>query len=41
MSQINDHLILVCGKSASGKSASLMDIKNPERVAYINCENGL
>jgi hypothetical protein len=38
--QINDHLILVGGKSATGKSASLMGLKNPEGVAYCNCESG-
>ncbi len=36
----NDHLVLVSGKSATGKSASLMDITNPEGVIYLNCENG-
>lgn len=36
----NDHLILVCGKSATGKSASLMNLKNPEGVIYLNCEAG-
>jgi hypothetical protein len=36
----NDHLILVSGKSATGKSASLMDMINPEGVIYLNCENG-
>lgn len=36
----NDHLILICGKSASGKSASLMDMNKPEGVMYLNCENG-
>ena len=36
----NDHLILVCGKSATGKSASLMDMDKPEGVMYLNCENG-
>ena len=40
MSQVNDHLVLVEGKAASGKSASFMDLTNPERVAYMNCENG-
>ncbi len=40
MNQINDHLVLVCGKSATGKSASLMGIKNPEGVMYLNCESG-
>jgi hypothetical protein len=41
MSQtINDHLVLISGSSATGKSASLMNIKNPEGVAYLNCEAG-
>lgn len=40
MSTINDHLILLGGKSASGKSASLMGLKNPEGVMYANCESG-
>lgn len=37
---INDHLVLLCGKSATGKSASLMSLKNPEGVMYLNCESG-
>lgn len=37
---INDHLALIVGKSASGKSASLMGLKNPEGVLYLNCEAG-
>lgn len=37
---INDQLILLCGKSATGKSASLMGLKNQERVMYLNCESG-
>lgn len=36
----NDHLVLLCGKSATGKSASLMGIENPEGVMYLNCESG-
>lgn len=40
MNQINDHLVLVGGKSASGKSASLMGLRNPEGVLYLNCESG-
>lgn len=39
-SDINDHLILIGGKSASGKSASLMGLTNPEGVMYLNCESG-
>ena len=34
----NDQLILVSGYSATGKSASLMNIKNPENWLYLNCE---
>jgi hypothetical protein len=41
MSQsVNDHLVLLCGKSANGKSASLMGLKDPEGVLYLNCESG-
>lgn len=36
----NDHLVLLCGKSATGKSASLMGLQNPEGVMYLNCEAG-
>ena len=38
--QVNDHLVLLCGKSATGKSASLMGLKKPEGVLYLNCEAG-
>lgn len=34
----NDHLVLVSGPSASGKSASLRDLKDPKGVIYLNCE---
>jgi hypothetical protein len=37
---INDHLVLLVGKSATGKSASLMGLKNPQGVMYLNCEAG-
>lgn len=41
MSQaINDQLVLLCGKSATGKSASLMGLEKPEGVMYLNCEAG-
>lgn len=40
MLQTNDHLVLLCGKSATGKSASLMGLENPEGVMYLNCEAG-
>ncbi len=36
----NDHLVLLCGKSATGKSASLMGLEKPEGVMYLNCEAG-
>lgn len=40
MQKVNDHLVLLCGKSATGKSASLMGLDNPEGVMYLNCESG-
>ena len=40
MSKYNDHLVLLCGKSATGKSASLMGLEKPEGVMYLNCEAG-
>jgi hypothetical protein len=36
---MNDNLVLLCGKSAAGKSASLQNIKEPKGVLYLNCEN--
>lgn len=36
---MNDNLVLIEGKSASGKSASLMNLKDPTGVIYLNCEN--
>ena len=36
----NNHLVLISGKSSSGKSASLLDMDNPEGIMYLNCENG-
>jgi len=38
--QVNDALLLISGASASGKSASFMDIKNPEGVMYLCTEAG-
>lgn len=38
--QVNDNLVLLVGKSASGKSRSLKGLKNPEGVLYLNCESG-
>lgn len=40
MSTINDHLILICGFPSTGKSASLMGLRNPEGVVYLNTEAG-
>lgn len=37
---INDNLVLLGGKSAAGKSASLMFLDNPAGVMYLNCESG-
>lgn len=38
MNDVNNQLILVSGYSASGKSASLMNIKDSEKWLYLNCE---
>lgn len=37
---VNDHLVLLVGKSAAGKSASLMGLKDQPGVWYFNCESG-
>ena len=37
---MNKHLVLISGKSATGKTASLRNIKDPEGVMYLNCESG-
>lgn len=37
---MNDQLILVCGYSGTGKSASLRNIKNQEKWYYLNTEAG-
>jgi hypothetical protein len=34
----NENIVLICGKSATGKTASLRNIKNPEGVMYLNAE---
>lgn len=36
----NDQLVLVSGKSGTGKSAGLRNIRNQERWFYFNCEAG-
>lgn len=38
--EVNDHLFMVAGSSATGKSASLRDIENPEGVIYCGTEAG-
>ena len=38
--EVNDNLVLLVGKSAAGKSASLMNLPNPQGVMYLNCEAG-
>ena len=40
MSEANNQLVLISGFSASGKSASLRNIKNQENWVYLNCEAG-
>ena len=37
---INNNLVLIVGKSAGGKSASLRHVKDPEHVYFMNCESG-
>lgn len=37
---VNDNLVLIAGKSATGKSACLAGLNNPEGVMYLNCEAG-
>lgn len=37
---MNDNLLLIVGKSASGKSFSLHELDNPEGVMYLNTESG-
>lgn len=37
---INDKLVLISGKSTTGKSASLRTIADPKGVAFCNCEAG-
>lgn len=36
----NRNLVLLTGKSASGKTASLRNLRDPKGVLYINCESG-
>lgn len=38
--QLNDHLVMISGQSATGKSASLRNLKGGKKVMYLNCEAG-
>ena len=38
MEESNNHIVLVMGKPSSGKSTSLMNLENPEGVAYLNTD---
>ena len=38
--EINEQLVFITGESATGKSASLMNIPNQENWFYLNCESG-
>jgi hypothetical protein len=41
MSQgVNNHLVLIVGKSGTGKSASLRNLNDPKGVIYLGCESG-
>lgn len=37
---VNQRSVLISGKSASGKSASLRNLKKPEGVLFMNCDAG-
>lgn len=38
--ETNDQLVLICGQSATGKSASLRNIRNQENWMLLNTEAG-
>lgn len=40
MAETNDQLVLICGFSGTGKSASLRNIKNKSKWLYMNTEAG-
>lgn len=40
MSELNNQLVLISGVSASGKSASLRNLRNQEKWIYLGCESG-
>lgn len=37
---VNDQLVLISGESGTGKSASLMNIRDQSKWLYLNCEAG-
>ena len=37
---VNNSLVMIGGESSSGKSASLRNLRDPEGVAFLNCESG-
>lgn len=34
----NHNYVMICGESSTGKTTSLMNMKDPEGVLYLNCE---
>ena len=36
---MNNNIVLISGKSATGKSMCLRNLKDPDGVLYLNCEN--
>lgn len=40
MSELNTQLVLISGYSATGKSASLRNLRNQEKWFYLGCESG-
>lgn len=40
MSELNSQLVLICGYSATGKSASLRNLRNQEKWIYVSTETG-
>ena len=37
---VNNHLVLISGRTGTGKSASLEQLKEDPGVWYANCESG-
>lgn len=37
---VNDHMVLISGESGTGKSASLRNMRDPNKIMYLNCEAG-